>query len=61
MDDFEEDVTRLSTHLDDLAEQISKDGDLASREVLKMLNVSITKLLVVRLDASMASIRESAH
>lgn len=61
MDDFEEDVTRLSTHLDDLTEQIAEDRELASRAELTLLSLSITRFLAVRLNASMASIRESAH
>ncbi len=57
MNEFEEDAIRLSTHLDDLAEEIEKNPSLADHEALKFLSSSITKFLTKRLAALMKIIK----
>lgn len=61
MDEFEEDVIRLSTHLDDVSGQINQDHTLADHKSLDHLRDAITKFLHARLDAAMSLIRGPKH
>jgi len=61
MDEFEEDVMRLSINLDDVSEQIDQDATLAEHKSLDHLRDAITKFLNARLDAAMSLIKGPKH
>lgn len=61
MDDFEEDVTRLSMWLDDISGEIEKDPSLADHKALQFLSLSITKFLQTRRDALISLIGGAKH